>query len=108
MKRSILTEVLVQLFVVSLIAAEKSPCVNITILAGDVGRAAGTATKQRTEHAELSIDIAAIDRERILKAADTALKTEPITITAYRHGKAGRHVNRLCFLPAWLLANRNI
>jgi len=31
----------------------------------------------------LMVDVAAIDRERILKAADVALKLEPITITKY-------------------------
>ena len=33
---------------------------------------------------KVSIDVAAIDRERILKAADAALKMEPVTITAFR------------------------
>ncbi|MGH7951054.1 MAG: alginate lyase family protein [Limisphaerales bacterium] len=32
----------------------------------------------------LTIDVAAIDRDRILRAADAALKLEPITITKYR------------------------
>src|SRR5687767_3228586 len=32
----------------------------------------------------IEIDVAAIDRARILKAADTALKLEPITITKFR------------------------
>jgi Alginate lyase len=31
-----------------------------------------------------ALDIAAIDRERILKAADAALKQEPVTITSFR------------------------
>jgi len=36
--------------------------------------------------AKISIDVAAIDRERILKAAAAALKMEPVTITAF-HAK---------------------
>ncbi len=38
----------------------------------------------RTAPINFRIDVAAIDRERILRAADAALKLDPITITKYR------------------------
>ena len=34
--------------------------------------------------ANIPVDVAAIDRGRILKAADAALHAQPVTITAYR------------------------
>jgi beta-galactosidase len=45
-----------------------------------------TVTKAETGAAKLALDVGAIDRERILKAADAALKLEPLTITKY-HAK---------------------
>ncbi|MGN6642430.1 MAG: alginate lyase family protein, partial [Verrucomicrobiota bacterium] len=42
---------------------------------------------------ELTLDVAAIDRDRILKAADVALKQEPVSITKFHaeHSSGGPH-----------------
>jgi hypothetical protein len=42
-----------------------------------------TTDATRSSGAEVTIDVAAIDRERILKAAEAALKREPVTITTF-------------------------
>jgi hypothetical protein len=56
------------------------------LVALSICAACGAADSQTAAStpAKPSIDVAAIDRERILKAADAALKLEPITITKFR------------------------
>jgi hypothetical protein len=51
-------------------------------VAGRVVEAADAA--EATSARKAGLDVAAIDRQRILKAADAALSLEPITITSYR------------------------
>ena len=42
----------------------------------------------RPAFADVRVDIAAIDRERVLRAADRYLREQPITITAYRSARS--------------------
>src|SRR6185312_9710431 len=68
------------LFVVSVFAVSFfSP----SLFADDAAPLAKTKLSS-VQPAKVSIDVAAIDRERILRLAATAMKLEPITITKYR------------------------
>jgi len=68
---------------------------NVNLLASAVGETA-TATRvvavtAKPASPQLTLDVATIDRERILKAANAALAMEPVTVTKFRakHSEGG-------------------